>query len=70
MPAGVSATGKVTVKSGSKTLATANLKASDKGTVKVKLPKLAVKTHTVRVTYAGNANLKKSSGKAKLKVVK
>ncbi len=70
VPAGVSATGKVTVKSGSKTLATANLKASDKGTVKVKLPKLAVKTHTVKVTYAGNANLKKSSGTAKLKVVK
>lgn len=70
LPAGVFPTGKVKVTTGSKTLGSATLKASDKGSVKIKLAKLKAKTYTVKVTYAGNADLKKSSDKATLKVVK
>ena len=67
----IAATGKVTIYDGKKKLATSTLKASHKGTVKVKLPKIKKKgTHKLKVTYAGNANISaKSSGTVKLKVV-
>lgn len=67
----IAATGKVTIYDGKKKLATGTLKASHKGTVKIKLPKIKKKgTHKLKVTYAGNANISaKSSGTVKLKVV-
>lgn len=69
VPAGTNATGTVTIFDGTKKIATVKLTAANKGTVKVKLPKLAVKNHTIKVNYAGDSKLKSSSAKATLKVV-
>ncbi|MBK7819832.1 MAG: Ig-like domain repeat protein [Tessaracoccus sp.] len=69
-PSGYAPTGTVTVYDGSKKVGTASVKASDKGTVKVKLPKLSAKTHTIKVTYAGNADVSSSSAEAKVTVAK
>ncbi len=70
LPKGYAPTGKVTVYDGSKKLKTVSLAKSAKGTVKVKLPKLKVATHTIKVSYSGDANLKSSSASKKLKVTK
>ena len=67
VPSGYRATGKVTIFDGSKKLRTVTL---SKGVAKVKLPKLKAKTHTIKVTYAGNANLSTSSASKKLKVTR
>ncbi|MDF1486997.1 Ig-like domain repeat protein [Tessaracoccus caeni] len=69
-PKGYAPTGTVTVYDGSKKVATVKVKASDKGTVKVKLPKLSVKTHTIKVNYGGSSEVAASSASAKLKVTK
>ena len=70
LPKGYAPTGKVTVYDGSKKLKTVSLAKSAKGTVKVKLPKLKVATHTIKVSYSGDANLKSSNASKKLKVTK
>ena len=70
LPADYAPTGKVTVYDGSKKLKTLTLTASSKGRVTVKLPKLSVKTHTIKVSYAGDANLKASTASKKLKVTR
>ncbi len=70
LPAGYAPTGKVTVYDGSKKLKTVTLSASAKGTVKVKLPKLKAKKHTIKVSYAGDSNLKSSKASKSLKVTK
>ena len=70
LPKGYAPTGKVTVYDGSKKLKTVSLAKSAKGTVKVKLPKLKAATHTIKVSYFGDANLKSSSASKKLKVTK
>lgn len=70
LPKGYVPTGKVTIYDGKKKLKTVTLATSSKGTVKVKLPKLTAKTHTIKVSYAGNANLKSSTTSKKLKVTK
>lgn len=70
LPGGYAPTGKVTVYDGSKKLKTVTLSASAKGTVKVKLPKLKAKKHTIKVSYAGDSNLKSSKTSKKLKVTK
>lgn len=70
LPKGYAPTGKVTVYDGSKKLKTVSLAKSAKGTVEVKLPKLKVATHTIKVSYSGDANLKSSSASKKLKVTK
>ncbi|MFE2430951.1 Ig-like domain repeat protein [Streptomyces sp. NPDC059373] len=62
-------TGKVTVKEGTKTLGTGTLGSSGKASVS--LPKtLKVATHTLTVSYAGDANTKSSKATAKLTIVK
>ncbi len=63
-------TGTITVYDGSKKIATAKLTASSKGVATVTLPKLSVKKHTIKVNYAGDANVSKSSAKATLTVTK
>lgn len=68
LPEGYVPTGKVTVYDGSKKLKTLTLTPSSKGEVTVKLPKLKAKTHTIKVSYGGDANLKSSSASKKLKV--
>lgn len=70
VPAGYAPTGKVTVYDGSKKLKTVTLTASSKGIVKVKLPKLKAKKHTIKVTYAGSADVAASKASKKLKVTK
>lgn len=70
LPDGYAPTGKVTIYDGSKKLKTLTLSASAKGTVTVKLPKLKAKKHTIKVSYAGDANLKSSKTSKKLKVTK
>ena len=70
LPKGYAPTGKVTVYDGSKKLKTVSLAKSAKGTVKVKLPKLKAATHTIKVSYSGDANLKSSNASKKLKVTK
>lgn len=70
VPSSYKPTGTVTVYDGSKKIATVKVKASNNGTVKVKLPKLAAKTHTIKVTYSGNSDVASSSASAKLKVTK
>lgn len=69
-PAGYYPTGTVTIYDGTKKIATVTLPPSAKGTIKIKLSKLSVKTHTIKVAYAGNTNLKASAATAKIKVVK
>ena len=71
VPSGYYPTGTVTILDGSKKIATAKVTAANKGTVKVKLPKISKKgNHTIKASYAGNGQLKASSGTAKLKVTK
>lgn len=70
LPAGVSPTGTITVYDGSKKIATATLTEAGGGVVKVTLPKLKAKKHTIKVSYAGDANIAGSSGKATLTVTK
>lgn len=70
LPADYAPTGKATVYDGSKKLKTLTLTASSKGKVTVKLPKLSIKTHTIKVSYAGDANLKASTASKKLKVTR
>lgn len=70
LPDGYAPTGTVTVYDGSKKLKSVKLSASSKGKVTVKLPKLSVKTHTIKISYAGNPNLKSSKTSKKLKVTK
>lgn len=70
LPAGYAPTGKVTVYDGAKKLKTVTLTSSAKGAVKVKLPKLKAGTHTIKVNYSGNANLKSSKAWKTLKVTK
>jgi len=67
-PKAEKATGKVTLHYGSKTK-TVTLKASDKGKISVKLPKLKKGSYTIYATYAGNSTLASdTSGKVTLKV--
>ena len=70
VPSGYAPTGTVTVYDGSKKLKSVSLTAAGKGVVKVKLPKLKAKTHTIKVTYAGNADVASSKASKKLKVTK
>lgn len=70
VPSGSYPTGTITVYDGSKKIATAKLSASSKGVAKVTLPKLSVKKHTIKVSYAGDANVSGSSAKATLTVTK
>jgi uncharacterized delta-60 repeat protein len=70
VPAGFQPVGTVKVYGGSKEIASVSLKAADKGTVKIKLPKLSVKSHTIKATFVGDADLAASSATAKLKVTK
>ncbi|GGD30880.1 hypothetical protein GCM10007231_33000 [Nocardioides daphniae] len=57
------ATGKVTIKVDGKKVRTVVLKASQRGTVKVRLPKLKRGQHTVVATYAGDRSLRGSTSK-------
>lgn len=71
VPSGYYPTGTVTIHDGSKKIATVKVTAGNKGTVKVKLPKITKKgNHTIKASYAGNAQLKASSATAKIKVTK
>lgn len=70
VPTGYVPTGTVTIYDGSKKLKTVTLTASSKGTVKVKLPKLKAKKHTIKVSYAGNADVASSKASKKLTVTK
>lgn len=71
VPSGYYPTGTVTIQDGSKKIASVKITAGNKGTVKVKLPKISKKgNHTIKASYAGNAQLKASSATAKLKVTK
>ena len=71
VPSGYSPTGTVTILDGKKKIATAKVTTGNKGTVKVKLPKISKKgKHTIKASYAGNTQLKASSATAKLKVTK
>lgn len=71
VPSGYYPTGTVTIQDGSKKIASVKITSGHKGTVKVKLPKISKKgNHTIKASYAGNAQLKASSATAKLKVTK
>ncbi len=66
----LAATGTVRIYDGKKRLGTYTLKASDKGKLTVKLPKISKKgTHKLKAVYAGNSNVSgKTSKTVKLKV--
>ncbi|MGW7409303.1 Ig-like domain repeat protein [Streptomyces sp. NPDC054833] len=66
---GAAPTGKVTVKEGSTVLGTGTLDASGKVTIGLS-NHLKVATHTLSVSYAGNAKLNASSTTASLKITK
>ncbi|MFT4296067.1 MAG: Ig-like domain repeat protein [Micropruina sp.] len=70
VPSGSYATGTVTIYDGAKKIGTVKLTASGKGAAKFKLPKLSAKKHSIKVSYSGNGNLKGSSAKATLTVIK
>lgn len=71
VPSGYYPTGTVTILDGSKKIASVTVASGHKGTVKVKLPKISKKgSHTIKASYAGNAQLKASSKTAKIKVTK
>ncbi len=68
---GASLTGKVTVKRGSKVLATATLKASHRGKITISVPKQKVGKHQLTATFVGNTSLlPSSSARARLTVTK
>ncbi|MDQ2624923.1 MAG: Ig-like domain repeat protein, partial [Actinomycetota bacterium] len=70
-PAGAPLTGTVTIKRGSKVLATKTLTTSHRGTVTVSVPKHKVGTYRLTATFAGNVSLlPSSSASAKLTVAK
>lgn len=58
---GVVPTGKVTIKDGDTTIATVTLTASDKGKVKLNLPKLNAGIHSITAHYAGSDTVKAST---------
>lgn len=55
--AGVVPTGKVTVKEGSRSLASLTLKTANKGVAAIVLPKLAAGSHKLSVSYAGSTTV-------------
>ncbi|WP_432479789.1 Ig-like domain repeat protein [Nocardioides sp. GXQ0305] len=57
-------TGKVRVKKGSKTLASATLKATRSGRITVTLPRLPKGRHQLKVSYAGETRVAPSTSKA------
>lgn len=64
--AGVTPTGKVTVKEGSKTLASVSLSSTGRGTVS--LPRLKAGTHKLTVVYSGDSlwNTARTSSSVKI----
>ena len=68
--AGLTPTGTLTVKDGTKTIKTVKLASANGGKITVTLPKLKAGTHTISVGYGGNSALLTSKASVRLSVSK